>query len=56
MSRERRYYYDIEHWERPVQCPDCGVAVQNTEAHDEWHDKVEREFRQALNVLAGGTP
>lgn len=40
-DNEPRLYLDIEEWERPMECGDCGAAVHNSDRHDRWHDLVE---------------
>lgn len=46
----RRWYSESE-VQFTVTCSECGTAVVDRSDHDQWHDKVEREFRQALAVL-----
>lgn len=29
---------EVEEWERPVECPLCGAAVTDTDAHVRWHE------------------
>lgn len=46
-DNEPRLYLDVEDWERPVECPDCGAAVLNRDKHDRWHLAV----KSAITML-----